>query len=216
VIGSAGLVGYFAFLNDIIPKPAVLPILVFIGLEITAQSFSATPKRHYAAVAIACLPAIAALVLILFGQLFGDAAFRDSGLTVSDFSSVFQESFMTITMLGSGFILTSLLWAWGLAASIDRNLRAAGIVFLICGAFTLFGLMHSPLAGNRLFLPLGPEGWGEIVLDREYRSNVFEFAAGYAVVGVMLLLWQFRLPGNDPHGNPSESGHNGGMDTDAQ
>jgi AGZA family xanthine/uracil permease-like MFS transporter len=220
VIGSAGLIGYFAFLNDIIPKPAVLPILVFIGLEITAQSFSATPKRHYAAVAIACLPALAALVLILFGQLFGDAAFRESGMAMTDFSPVFQENFATITMLGSGFILTSLLWAWGLAASIDRNLRTAGIVFLICGAFTLFGLMHSPLEGNRLFLPIGPEEMGTIVLAPEYQSKVFEFAAGYAVVGVMLLLWQLwsrpNNPPNDPLSDPSDADRKSGVMVDVE
>lgn len=194
VIGSAGLIGYFTFLNDIIPKPAVLPILVFIGLEITSQSFSATPKRHYAAVAIACMPAVAALVVILFGQLLGDPAMRDNGISIADFQDKFQETFLMVTMLGSGFILTSLLWAWGLAASIDRNLRTAGIVFLVCGTFTLFGLMHSPLDGNRLFLPLGPKGWQAIVLDSHYRSIVFEFALGYAVVGVMLLLWRHFLP----------------------
>lgn len=194
VIGSAGLVGYFVFLNDIIPKPAVLPILVFIGLEITSQSFSATPKRHYAAVAIACMPAVAALIVILFGQIFNDAALRGNGISLTDFSPQFQETSLTITMLGSGFILTSLLWAWGLAATIDRNLRTAGIVFLTCAALTLLGLIHSPLDGNRLFLPFGPEGWGAIVLPSEFRSKVYEFAAGYVAVGVMLLLWQVAIP----------------------
>nr|WP_315860680.1 permease [Rhodopirellula sp. SM50] len=215
VIGSAGLIGYFTFLNDIIPKPAVLPILVFIGLEITAQSFSATPKRHYAAVAIACLPALAALVLNFSGQILGDQALREAGISVSDLSPVFQESFATISMLGSGFILTSLLWAWGLAASIDRNLRTAGIVFLVCAVFTLFGLMHSPLEGSRLFLPLGPEHWETIVLGPESRSKVFEFAAGYAVVGVLLLAWRRWLPAGQADRAPLETEPEQELDTDA-
>ncbi|MCO8120287.1 permease [Stieleria sp. TO1_6] len=194
VIGSAGLVGYFTLLNDIIPKPAVLPILVFIGLEITAQSFSATPKRHYAAIGLACLPALAALVLNVAGRILSDSALRESGITLDQLDAVFQEQYLAITMLGSGFILTSLLWAWGLAASIDRNLRVAGTVFFVCSLFTLVGLMHSPLDGNRLFLPFGPSHWGEIVLSDQYRSKVFEFAVGYAVVGVMLLIWRRWLP----------------------
>ena len=57
-IGVAGLTGTFAYLYQAIPGPAILPILVFIGLEITAQSFHATPQRHYPAVAIACVPAL--------------------------------------------------------------------------------------------------------------------------------------------------------------
>ncbi len=70
-VGGAGLIGYFGFLYSVIPKATVFPILVFIGLEITAQSFRATPTRHYPAVVFACVPAMAALVLIFIGELQG-------------------------------------------------------------------------------------------------------------------------------------------------
>ena len=70
-VGGAGVLGYFGFLYWAIPKPTVFPILVFIGLEITSQSFQATPKRHYPAVSIACIPALAALVLVFVGDLQG-------------------------------------------------------------------------------------------------------------------------------------------------
>jgi AGZA family xanthine/uracil permease-like MFS transporter len=58
-IGFAGLTGTFAYLYQAIPGPAILPVLVFVGLEITAQSFHATPQKHYPAVAISCIPALA-------------------------------------------------------------------------------------------------------------------------------------------------------------
>ncbi len=70
-VGGAGVIGYFGYLYLIIPKATVFPILVFIGVEITAQSFRATPARHYPAVALACVPALAALVLIFTGDLQG-------------------------------------------------------------------------------------------------------------------------------------------------
>ncbi|KAA5545534.1 permease [Roseiconus nitratireducens] len=194
LIGSAGLIGYFTVLNDLIPKPAVMPILVFIGLEITAQSFAATPKRHYAAVAFACLPALAVLALNLSDQILGDPALAKAGLSLADLKANLQENYATITMLSSGFILTSLLWAWGLAASIDHRLKTAGVVFLVCAGLTLFGLIHSPLAGSQLFVPAGPAGWGDIVLAAEKRSKVFEFAGGYALIGVLLLLWTRLIP----------------------
>ena len=63
-VGGAGLLGYFGYLYLMIPKAAIFPILMFIGLEITAQSFHATPTRHYAAVALACVPAMAKLVMM--------------------------------------------------------------------------------------------------------------------------------------------------------
>ena len=82
-IGSVGVLGYFGYLYLLIPKAAIFPILVFIGLEITAQSFRATPVRHYAAVAIACVPAMAALVLIFVDNLQGQYADVVGGLNES-------------------------------------------------------------------------------------------------------------------------------------
>jgi AGZA family xanthine/uracil permease-like MFS transporter len=70
-VGSAGLLGYFGYLYLWIPKATVFPILVFIGLEITAQSFHATPRQHYAAVVFGCVPALAALALIFVDDLQG-------------------------------------------------------------------------------------------------------------------------------------------------
>lgn len=187
LVGSAGLVGYFAWLNAYIPAPAVYPILVFIGLEITAQSFLATPRRHYAAVALACLPALAFLAMNLPGRIFGDEALRSAGITpdnLQDESLI--RNIKTLSMLSSGFILTSLLWAWALAATIDRRLVVASKVMMLTSLLTLFGVVHSPLAGNQLFIPVGPASWGDIVLDSANRRFVLEFAAGYLAAAAVL------------------------------
>ena len=193
LIGSAGLVGYFAWLNAWIPEPAVYPILVFVGLEISAQSFLATPKRHYPAVAIACLPALAFLAMNLPRQMFGDPALIEAGInpeSLVDPSLV--ANLRTLEMLSNGFIITSLMWAWTLAAVIDRRLRVASTVLFVTALFTLVGLVHSPLPGSQLFLPVGPDSWGPLVLDPENRRHVLEFAAGYAVSALLLWVWSFR------------------------
>jgi AGZA family xanthine/uracil permease-like MFS transporter len=103
-VGAAGLLGFFGYLYEWLPKAAVFPILIFVGLEITAQTFHATPRKHYAAVAFACLPAMAALALIFFDQIQGQyagqvgmlqqslAALEDSSSAVSTpLSDVVQE-----------------------------------------------------------------------------------------------------------------------------
>ena len=41
-VGGAGVFGYFDWIFFLIPKPVVFPILIFVGLEITSQSFQAT------------------------------------------------------------------------------------------------------------------------------------------------------------------------------
>src|SRR5215213_10871661 len=60
-IGLGGMLGYIAFLADALPIPALAPILVFVALDITEQSYLATPKRHAAAVTLAVLPSVAQL-----------------------------------------------------------------------------------------------------------------------------------------------------------
>ena len=112
-IGIAGLTGSFALLYELIPAPAILPILIFIGLEISAQSFEATPKRHYPAVAVACIPALAALVVIQTDKLVAAGASPEGQLATELYS---------LRILASGFIITSLLWAGMTAALIDQKI----------------------------------------------------------------------------------------------
>ena len=68
-IGAAGLLGWFTHFFEWLPKAAAFPILVFIGLEIAAQAFRATPERHFPALALAILPALAYLLLIAVDQV---------------------------------------------------------------------------------------------------------------------------------------------------
>ncbi len=180
-IGSAGVLGYFGYLYVVIPKPVVFPILVFIGLEITSQSFHATPKRHYPAVAIACVPALAYLALIYTDQVIGALAGGDT----SKLSPQLQNEVMIVRMLSSGFILTSVIWASTLAAIIDRRLNRAAIYFLVAAAFTAFGIMHSPQPGNAAFLP-----WN---LSSDTLERVARFSIGYIAAAITLLALHFNV-----------------------
>ncbi len=126
---------------------------MFVGLEITAQSFYATARKHYAAVAISCVPALAFLALSFPGQIFGDGTALEAGFNMSKLACAeLKEKLMTTTMLSNGFILTSLLWAWALAAIIDRKAITAAVVFAAAGTLTLFGFIHSPIGRESLVL----------------------------------------------------------------
>ena len=208
-IGGAGILGYFGYLYLIIPKPTVFPILVFIGIEITAQSFHATPKRHYPAVAIACIPALATLAAMYAGKILSDPSMFAAGISEAKLSDHLQGELVTVRMLANGFIITSLLWASGLAMLIDRRWKASTLIFGLCGILTLFGVMHSPLPDGSMFWP-----WqiGDTVLQR----LTWEYAAGYLVVAVLIYFlghWSSkdqRVAGDDedPHLMESSSAAN--------
>jgi AGZA family xanthine/uracil permease-like MFS transporter len=187
-IGGAGIFGYFAAIYEFIPRAAIFPILVFVGLEITAQSFRATALRHYPAVALACVPALGYLALI-----FVDPLVRQLGFAKLDPSQ--QVQIQTLRVLAGGFILTSLLWASLLASLIDRRLRRAAAYAGVAALFSLFGIIHSPFAGSPMFLP-----WS--LPDRAELSTTLTpttLATAYLLAGGVFLVWSLL-----PRGMASE------------
>lgn len=182
-VGGAGLFGYFGYLYLVIPKAAIFPILIFIGLEITAQSFHATPVRHYAALALACVPAMAKLVM-----MFVNRVLHAAGNTVDSLETSLADQLQTIQILASGFIVTSLLWGAALAAIIDRRLRVAGVYFAVAAVCSLFGIIHSPFEDERLVVP-----WalGDAVPHAAAGQTPIYMAASYVVVALGLWAWSW-------------------------
>jgi AGZA family xanthine/uracil permease-like MFS transporter len=187
-IGLAGILGYFGWIFYVLPKPVVFPILIFVGLEITAQSFRATPRRHYPALALACVPALAYLASIPLNQVVNDPG--PPGREFTSFSPEVQHTIQTITILSGGFIVTSLIWATGLAKVIDGRMKTAAAVFLLAGMFALFGVIHSPLPSSPIVTP------GEAMarlkslgrFDATTSQTPYHWAAAYAFVAGTLLL----------------------------
>jgi len=146
-VGSAGVFGYFDWIFYVLPKPVVFPILIFVGLEITAQSFAATPTRHYPAVALSCVPALAYLAIFALNHVLPEAG------PFEHFSPATQHWIQTVTILSGGFIVTSLLWGATLAHLIDGRVRPAFACLVVAGAFAWFGIIHSPLASAPIVAP---------------------------------------------------------------
>ena len=141
-IGAAGVFGWFPHLFNWLPEVAAFPILVFVGLEIAAQSFRATPERHFPAVALAILPALAYLMLIAVDQVAAYPLGANAAALVQP-----------LRCLANGFIVTSLLWAAALASILDGKLVRSAGYFGIAGVCSLFGIIHSPLQPAVIALP---------------------------------------------------------------
>ncbi len=102
-VGAAGIFGFFDWIFFFIPKAIIFPILIFVGLEITSQSFHATAVRHYPAVALACVPALAYLAVLSYKQLSPDLK------PFAEMLPSTQHWIQTVTVLagGGGFIVTA-------------------------------------------------------------------------------------------------------------
>jgi adenine/guanine/hypoxanthine permease len=175
-IGAAGLFGWFTHLFEWLPEAAAFPILVFVGLEIAAQSFRATPERHYPAVALAILPALAYLALLPMDQaLAGNPAAPGAAAAVQ-----------TLRCLANGFIVTSLLWASALAALMDGKLVKSAGYLGVAGVCSLFGLIHSPLQTAAIAWPW--QIYAQMPEEVAIRcQSPYHWVAAYGLAALLLL-----------------------------
>ncbi|HSA54323.1 MAG TPA: hypothetical protein VLE53_01410, partial [Gemmatimonadaceae bacterium] len=182
-VGLGGVLGYVAFMAALLPRPALAPVLFFIGLEITSQAYDATPRRHIAAVTIAVLPSIAVIVQILLSQVYGGAllsaaidpagTLQATGLT----NPAFVQTVGVMIMLASGFIVTAMLWGAAVAFLIDRRFGAAAAALGICAGLALFGFIHSVLPSGGIYFP-----W-------RVGSNLpYHWAVAYLALAAMVLV----------------------------
>ena len=177
VIGLGGVFGYLSNIVELVPLSVLAPILVFVAIGITVQAFEATPMRYAAAVVFSFFPAIARMVTIKLSDPTYVAADRFQSLFADRTHGISELA--VITVLGNGFIITSMVWASVLVALIDgKTLRAAAIL-LLGATLSLFGVIHSVQLSGGIYLP-----W---LLDAATRLLVWQFAGAYAVLALVLV-----------------------------
>jgi AGZA family xanthine/uracil permease-like MFS transporter len=148
VIGLGAAAGVLPLLVGLVPEAAVAPVLIFVGLGITAQAFLATPARHAPAVALAFIPTAAALLLIQVGRVLGALDIGPEAIRGEAAATL-----ETLRVVGHGFILSALLWGSAAALIIDRRLLAAAAMLAVASLASLVGLVHSPLPSGGLLWP---------------------------------------------------------------
>lgn len=186
-IGAVGTFGGFQYLFNWLPTAAMFPILVFVGLEITAQSFHATPIRHYPAVALAMVPALAYLALVVVKNLFGPIA-----VPGTDEARLVMQ---TLRCLANGFLISGLLWAAALAMILDGRLRTAGVYFLVAAGAALLGIIHSPLPDERIDLPWNVlSDIGSAYHQAATYQTPYHWAASYVLMALVLFALALVAP----------------------
>jgi adenine/guanine/hypoxanthine permease len=183
-IGIGAATGMISMLIGAIPASLLVPILVYVGVEMAAQAGLETSKAHAKALPFALIPVVAYLVMIEVAEFFGDAH-----VSADQLAPASQLTLTALWMLGNGFVVTSMLWVALVVAMIDAQTMRAALFAALAGLMTLVGLMHSPFADGHLFVP-----------DASTPPAVFHLATGYFLVAALCVVLRPRA------GKPNQPG----------
>lgn len=174
-IGIGGMTGLLQWVIVLLPDVTVAPILLFVGIEIAVQSVTVVKKQELPAVFLSMVPVLAYLVSIYGNQCLNTGSIPPN----------LSHTLHTAAILGSGFILTGMLWG-SLVAYIIRNQKWPAILTcLIMAALTVFGLIHS----------FSPDGAAYLPWQFTNPAKPLVLTSGYLVLGmVLMLIWRQDQP----------------------
>ena len=148
-VGLICMFGVISLLLALIPLPAILPILLYIGLLIGSQAFQVCPTKHAPAIILAFIPSISE-----WAKTMVDSALNAAGTNAAE---VGMESlansnvlYVGLERLGSGSILSGMLLCSMAVFAIERQSKNAAIAALLAAFASAIGLIH---AGTLAILP---------------------------------------------------------------
>ncbi|MDY6808018.1 MAG: regulator [Actinomycetota bacterium] len=143
VIGILCFVGLFGVLEALLPVPAIVPILLYIGLLIGAQAFQAVPRLHAVAVVAAILPNLAE-----WGRGMIDNALSAAGTTADEVGAEALGNaglvYDGLKTLGEGAVLVGLVLGAIVTFILDKKFHFAAIACGVGAVLSFIGLIHAP------------------------------------------------------------------------
>jgi AGZA family xanthine/uracil permease-like MFS transporter len=170
-------VGLFPLLAAVLPIPAIVPVLLFIGLVIGSQAYRVVPKAHFAAIVLAMVPSLAQ-----WGSGLVDNALAAAGTSAAEVGDAALGNagviYTGLLHLGEGSVLAGLVLGTIAVFVIDRRFYRAALACGVGAVLTVVGLIHGP------------------------KVHLFEspkIALGYAFAGVVCLAYaQLKLAPREP------------------
>ena len=135
------IVGLFPLISAILPIPAIVPVLLFIGLVIGAQAFEAVPKAYYPAIIIAMVPNLAAWGIGLVNNTLSAAGTTATEVGVANLTNA-GTIYEGLTLLGNGAVLAGIVLGAITVFIIDRNFLWASIYCAFGTFLAAIGLIH--------------------------------------------------------------------------
>lgn len=143
VVGVFCFIGLFGVLDALLPVPAIVPILLYIGLLIGAQAFQAVPRLHAVAVVAALLPNLAQWAHGLIDNALNAAgtSAADVGMAALNGAGVVYEGLKTF---GEGAVLVGLILGAMVTFILDKKFLYAAASSMVGAVLSFVGLIHAP------------------------------------------------------------------------
>ena len=143
VIGVLCFIGFFGVLDALLPVPAIVPILLYIGLLIGAQAFQAVPRLHAIAVVAAILPNLAQWAHGLIDNALNAAGTSagEVGMEALNGAGVVYEG---LKVLGDGAVLVGLILGTMVTFILEKKFLYAALASLVGAVLSFIGLIHAP------------------------------------------------------------------------
>lgn len=186
VITILCLIGGVTLVLKVVPMEAMIGILLWIGLIITAQAFQEVPKKHSAAVALGLMPALAAWALLII-----ETTLRKAGVTLYDTAAKFGGDLYIygIISLSQGFMITCMCLSAMMVFVVERRFLKASLWMIVASVLSFFGVIHAYV--------LTPTG-----VQNNFGFGVANtFALAYLLSSLLLVALHFYS-----HGTEIESG----------
>jgi AGZA family xanthine/uracil permease-like MFS transporter len=169
--------GFFPLLASLLPIPAIVPVLLYIGLVIGSQAFKAVPRAYYPAIVLAMVPNIAQ-----WGSGLVDDALGAAGTSAAHVGQVKLANsgviYDGLHFLGSGATLAGMVLGSIAVFLIDRRFYHAAAFCVAGGLLSIVGLIH----GDTVHIFTNPK-----------------IALGYGLAAVTcLVMTLMRLPAREP------------------
>ncbi|KAK5582450.1 hypothetical protein RB653_004035 [Dictyostelium firmibasis] len=194
VIGLGGFFGYLGLLTNILPKPAILPIFIFICFEICYETLHNTKgikPHHSIAIIWAFFPSLFQFAFIIIGQIspvLTNAVVNPELVqkAYTGITSTVVQKIGTIMILANGFICTALFWGTSLAFILENQLKKASIFLAICSVLTFFGIIHSVDPNAEVYVP-----WNIASSPTGYSNIPYHWSAAYLLIAAITFGFSF-------------------------
>lgn len=176
------LIGGVTLVLKLVPLEAMIGILLWIGLIITAQAFQEVPKKHSVAVAIGLIPALAAWALLII-----ETTLRKTGSSLYAAAPSFGGDLYIygIISLSQGFMLTCMLLSAMMVFVVERQLFKAALWTASAAVLSFFGVIHA-----YVLTPMG--------LQNRFGFGVAKaYALAYLIAAVLLIALHYYNRGRE-------------------